>query len=123
MQKKIWNHFQKYCKNLTKREYTPLQHILTMSVLSLPSKTKKLALTLTVTILTHIWKTRNKLRFDNTIIPTTNTIVNIKNDIKDIIRTHYKQRVINNTLNEFRNNFCINDILCKMTGHTLTTLL
>ena len=41
--KKIWKHFQKYYKNLIQKEYTPLQHILTISVLSLPLKTKKLA--------------------------------------------------------------------------------
>ena len=82
-----------------------------------------MVLTLTETIIAHIWKTRNKLQFDNTNISTTNTIINIKNDIKDIIQTHYKQHVINNALDELRNNFCINDTLCKMTGHTLTILL
>ena len=56
--KKIWIHFQKH-KNQTQKEYTPLQHILTISALSLPPKTKKLVLTLTTKILTHIWKTRN----------------------------------------------------------------
>ena len=33
--------FQKY-QNLTKKGYTPLQHILTISALSLPPKTKNL---------------------------------------------------------------------------------
>ena len=37
--------------------------------------------------------------------------------MRDIIQTHYKQHVTNNTLDEFRNNFCINDALCKMRGH------
>ena len=38
--KKIWNHFQKYYTKLTKKEYTPLQHILTQSTISLPPNTK-----------------------------------------------------------------------------------
>ena len=77
---KIWNNFQKYYKNLTKKEYTPLQHMLIISALSILPKTKKLVLTLTITIITHTWKTRNKPHFDNTIIPTTNTIINTEND-------------------------------------------
>ena len=40
----------------------------------------------TITILTHIWKTRNRLQFYDTIIPTTNTIIDIKNDLKSIIQ-------------------------------------
>ena len=52
--KKIQNHFQKCYKNLTNREYTPLQHILLISALSLPSKNKKLVLTWTIATLTHI---------------------------------------------------------------------
>ena len=85
-----------------------LRHILTISALSLSPKTKKLLLTLTITILTHTWKTRNRLKFDDTIIPTTNTIINIKNNLKNIIQIHYKQHVISNTLDNFKTNFSIN---------------
>lgn len=67
--KKNWKHFQKYYKGLTQKEYKPLQHTLTHSASSLPSKTKKLLLTLITKILTHTWKTQNRLQFDNTIIP------------------------------------------------------
>ena len=117
--KKIWTHLQKYHKNLTQKEYTPLQHNLTISTLSLSSKTKKLLLTLTITILTYIWKTRNRLQFDNTIIPTTNTIIKIKNGLKNIIQIHYKQHVINNTLDGFKTNFCINNTLYTLTNDSL----
>lgn len=91
--KRIWEHFQKCYQKLTRKNYTPLEHIITHSASSLPSKTKKLLLTITSTILTHIWKTRNRLQFDNTVIPTTNTIINIKNDEhttnNTIHRIHY----------------------------------
>ena len=119
--KKIWTHFQKYYRNLAQKEYTPLQHVLSISALSLPSKTKKLVLTLIITILTYIWKTRNRLQFDDTIILKTNTIINAK--LKNIIQTHYKQHSINNTLDEFKTNFCINNSLCTLTNNSLTLLL
>ena len=53
---------------------------------------KKLVLTLTITILTHIWKTRNRLQFHDTIITTTNTIINIKNDVKTYTNTLQRTR-------------------------------
>ena len=99
--KKIRIHFQKYYKNLTQKEHIPLQHILSISALSLPPKTKKLVLTLTTTI----------------------TIINIKNELKNIIQTHYKQHAINNTLDEFKSNFCINNTLCTLANNSLTILL
>ena len=121
--KKIWTHFQKYYKNLIQKEYTPMQDILTISATSLPPKTRKLVLTMTTTILTHIWKTRNRLQFDDTITPTTKTIINIKNDLKNIIQAHYKQHNISNTLDEFKTKFCINNTLCTLTNESLTLLL
>ena len=110
-------------KTPTQKEYTSLQHILTKSALSLPPKTKKLVLTLTATILTHIWKTRNRLQFDDTIIPTTSKIININNNLKNIIKTYYKQHIISNTLDEFKSNLCINNTLCTLTRNSLTFIL
>ena len=107
--KKIWKYFQKHYQTLTQKQNTPLQPIRTISSLLLPSKIKKLTLALTTAILTHIWKTRNKLQFDDTIIPVTNVITNTKNELKKIILTHYKHHNINNTLREFQINLCINN--------------
>ena len=69
--KKIWTHFQQYENNLILKEYTPLQHMLTISAKTIPPKIRKLVTTLTTTILTQILKTRNRLQFDRKIIPTT----------------------------------------------------
>ena len=121
--RKIWTHFQKYYQNLIQKDYTPLQHISSISAISLPPNTKKLVLTLTTTILTHIWKTRNRLEFDDTTIPTTKTIINTKNELKTIIQIHFRQHVLNNTLHEFKTKFCINNALCKLTNDSLTLLL
>ena len=100
-----------------------MQLILTISAISLTPKTRKLVLILTTTILTHIWKTRNRLQFDDTIIPTTNTVINIKNNLKNIIQSHYKQHNISNTLDEIKTNFCIKNTLCTLTNDSLTLLL
>ena len=119
--KKIWQYFQQY-QTLTQKQNTPLQHILTISSFSLPPKTKKLTLTLTTTILTHIWKTRNKLQFEDTIIPATNAIINIKNELKNIILAHYKHHTISNTLHEFQRHFSINNELCLLIQNNISML-
>ena len=121
--KRIWKHFQRYYHKLTQKDYTALEHILTHFASSLLSKTNKLFLMITNTILTHIWKTRNRLQFDDTIISTTNTVINVTNDLKNIIHTHYKKHFIQATLHEFKTNFCINDTLCTLTNDSLTILL
>ena len=121
--KKNWKISKNIIKLLHKNKSTPLQHILTISSLPLPPKTKKLTLTLTTTILTQTWKTRNKLQFDDTIMAAPNVIINIKNELKNIILTHYKHHTINNTLHEFQSNFCINNALCKLTQNSITMLL
>ena len=56
----------------------------------------------------RLWKARNKLQFDDTIIPATNVIINVKNELKNITLIHYKHHTINNTLHELESNFCIN---------------
>ena len=53
--KKFGSISKKY-PNSPQKQNTPLQHILTISFLPLPPKTKNLTLILTTTILTHIWK-------------------------------------------------------------------
>ena len=105
--RKIWTHFQKYYQNLIQKDYIPLQHILSISAISLPPKTEKLVLT----------------QFDDTIIPTTNTISNIKNEMKTIIQIHYRQHALNNILEEFKTNLCINNTLCKLTDESLKLLI
>ena len=55
-------------------------------------------------------------------IPATNVIINIKNELKNVILTHYKHHTINNTLHEFQSNFCINNALYKLTQNSITML-
>ena len=50
---KIWIHFQKYLQKIPQRDYRPLQHILSVSAISLPPNSKKLFLTLTIRYQSH----------------------------------------------------------------------
>ena len=97
--------------------------MLTMSAKTLPPKTRKLVITLTTTILTQIWKTRNRLQSDDKIILTTNTIINIKNELKCITQTHYKQHIINDILQEFQSKFCISNAQWTLHNNALTLKL
>ena len=116
--KKIWKYFQKHYQTLAQKQNAPIQHILTISSLSLPPKTKKLTLTLTTTTLT-----RKKLQFYDAIILATNMITNIKNELKNIILTLYKHHTINSRLHEFQSNFCVNNAICTLTQNSITMLL
>ena len=117
--KKIWKYLQKILSNShTKTKYTITTY--PNNIILVTTTKKKLTLTLTTTILTHIWKARKKLQFDNTIIWATNVIINIKNELKTIILTHYKHHTIHNTLHEFQINFCISNAFCKLTQNSIT---
>ena len=66
--RKIWTYLQPYYRQLTKRNHTPQQHLLTLTsnnkLKSNKLKTKKLILTLTNIIIYEIWILRNNLRYD-----------------------------------------------------------
>ena len=62
--KKVWKYFQPTYEKLTKQQYTPQQHIFTLSANSLNSKNKKLILTLTQLIMYKICTSRNNIKYD-----------------------------------------------------------
>ena len=90
--------------------------------MSLPPKTKKLTLTLTTTILTHIWKTRNKPQFDVTIIPATNVIINIKSELKSIILYWRTISTAPWAACYTCYNFCVGGALCGLACGSVTML-
>ena len=75
--KTIWNYSQKYYQSLTKKIIHSIATYINILTLSLPLKTKKLVLTLTMTILSHIWKTR-KITISHHNYTHNYTIINIK---------------------------------------------
>ena len=47
----------------------------------------------------------------------------IKQNMRNIIRPHYKHKKLNNTLEQFKNEFTINETYCKLTSNNLTTTI
>jgi len=113
--KPVWNHFQNIYTGLNPlSNFNSFDHMLTLSTGKTDPKTKKLILTITTLIIQHIWKSRNKLQFENTLIPSNKIVNNIKADIKHIINTHFKIDHEYNKLDKFRDKFCIANILCEL---------
>ena len=61
---KVWKHYQPLLTKLLRKSHTPLQHTLTISVISTHKHTIKLTLTITQLILFEIWQSRNNNKYD-----------------------------------------------------------
>ena len=114
---KIWKYFQKHYQTLTQKQKTSLQHILTISSLSLPPKTKKLTLTLTTKILT----TYGKQEINYNLIIQSFPPLTWSQTSKTTWKALY-QHTINNTLHEFQSNLCINNAISTLTQISMTML-
>ena len=97
--RKIWTYLQPYCRQLTKRNHTPQQHLLTLTSNNINSKTKKLILTLTNIIIYEIWISRNNLKYDKIQLTQDTIITKIKTQLQNILLTHYK---LNRTITKFK---------------------
>ena len=119
--KKIWTYFQPYYRQLTKNNHTPQQHLLTLTSNNTNSKTKKLILTLTNTIIYEIWISRNNLKHDKIQLTQDKIITKIKTQLQNILNTHYKVNKINGTITKFKQLFCINDAIATIQNDRLQT--
>ena len=97
--RKIWTYLQPYWRQLTKRNHTPQQHLLTLTSNNINSKTKKLILTLTNIIIYEIWISRNNLKYDKIQLTQDTIITKIKTQLQNILLTHYK---LNRTITKFK---------------------
>ena len=93
--KKIWKYFQPTYEKLTKQQYTPQQHMFTLSAINLNSKNKKLILTLTQLIMYEIWTYRNNIKYDKIQLSQETIITKILTQLLNIITAHYKLRKLN----------------------------
>ena len=63
-------------------------------------------------------------QFDNINIPTNKIKQNdIKQNTRNITRTHFKHNKLNNTLEQLTKDFTINETYCKITNNELTNEL
>ena len=71
----------------------------------------------------EIWQSRNNHKYDKKLLPQQTIINKINAQLKTIIRAHYKKHKLNDTLDIFQNQFCINEALAKIENNLLTTPL
>ena len=110
-------------KKLTNKNHSPDQHILTLSSNVKNNICKKLITTLTQVITYEIWQSRNHLKYDKIQLPQDTILNKVNYQLKSIIKTHYKYHKIHDTLDTFRELFCINNALAKLEGNKLRIML
>lgn len=67
--KKIWTHYQTILTELIGKRYTRQQHLLTLNFSNTNKYTRKLTLAIIQIILFKIWQSRNKSKYDKTLLP------------------------------------------------------
>ena len=84
----------------------------------------KSTITITQIMLYEIWQSRNNNKYDKKLLPQQTVIINkINAQLKTIILAHYKKHKLNDTLDIFQNQFCINEALAKIENNLLITPL
>ena len=71
----------------------------------------------------EIWQSRNNHKYDKKLLPQQTIINKINAQLKTIILAHYKKHKLNDTLDIFQNQFCINVALAKIENNLLITPL
>ena len=67
----------------------------------------------------EIWQSRSNHKFDKKLLPK-QTIINTTNaQLKTIILAHYKKHKLNDPLDIFQKQFCINEVLAKLENNLL----
>ena len=93
---------------LTRKTNTPQEHLLKQSAQNSNKHVTKLTLTIIQVILYEIWETRNNNKYDKKLLLQQTIITKINTQLKRIIKTHYKKHEVNDTVNLFKEIFCIN---------------
>ena len=115
---KIWKYFFEVIKKLSSAaKMISTNCVLILNALVKDKKTRKLLLTIHITILNEIWKARNLLKHQTKSL-TNDVIINkIKTKLREIIRINFQKHLRQET---FKKNFCINEALCSVIGNDLT---
>ena len=71
----------------------------------------------------EIWQSRNNNKYDKKLLPQQTVINEINAQLKTIILVHYKKHKLHDTLDIFRDQFCINEALAKVENNSLIILL
>ena len=71
-------------------------------------------------LLYEIWQSRNDNKYDKKLLPQQTVINKINAQLKTVILAHYKEHKLNDTLDIFQYQFCINEALAKIENNLLT---
>ena len=117
---KIWKHFFQIINKLNSAaKMTSTNSVLILNALVKDKKIKKLLLTIYIVILNEIRKARNLLKHQNKILTNDVIIKKINTKLREII-INFQKQLRQETLETFKNSFCINDALCSVIGNELT---
>ena len=71
----------------------------------------------------EIWQSRDNYKYDHKLLPQQTIIKKINPHLNSILLVHYKKHKLQDTVDTFRGQFCINEAIEKIQNNTLTTLL
>ena len=94
--------------------------VLILNALVKDKKIKKLLLTIHIAILNEIRKARNLLKHWKKILTNDVIMKKINTKLREIIRINFQKHLRQDTLETFKNSFCINNALCSVIGNDLT---
>ena len=80
---------------------------------------RKLLLTLSTFILSELWLSRNRMKFERTRPNFARSVGSISSNLQFCIRTHYQHHLAHHTLRIFEANFCIAHAFCYLAGNEL----
>ena len=120
----IWKHYQTILTKLTGKNYSPQQHLLTLNTLNTNKNTTKLTITIIQIITYEIWQSCN-YKYENKLLPQRTIISKINGLLNSILLLHYKKHKVQDTLETFNQQFCINEAIgiAKLQNKTLINFI
>ena len=74
-------------------------------------------------IIFEIWQSRNNYKYELKLLPQQTIINNINGQLNSILLLQYKKHKLQDTLETFQQQFCINEAIAKIQNNTLINLL
>ena len=85
-------------------------------------KTTKLRITI-IQIIYEIWQSRNYYKYQNKLLPQQTIINKINGQLNSILLLHYKKHKVQDTLETFNQQLCINVAIAKLQNKTLINFI
>ena len=121
--KNIWKYYQRILTKLTGQNCTPQQHLFTINTSNTNKNTTKLRTTIIQIIIFEIWQSRNNYKYEHKLLLQQATINKINTQLNSILLLHYKKHKLQDALETFKEQFCINEAIAKLQNNTLINLL